>query len=236
MHSVPFAVALIVATAVCGAIGALIVADPTATPAEKSIVALVSGIAGLAGVLVLLLAWSLVRAPFEQRNEARAQITPGFPRHELRMRRPWYLDIEVESEADRVVFLPIDFTNREPRQRMSLDFELVSQLRFGDDDWSDGLRICPYTRRRLPDTLEPPLAVEPQTTTTGNLQFTGDDLALDFDTDGIHVFVKRNWRVRLRIIDRVSGGIVEEELPALLTSEKQSAPSESAPAEPHHRP
>jgi hypothetical protein len=203
-QSLGFGAAVVVASLVVGAIGGAL-----------------SGAIAFAATVLLLFVAMLLRAPVKQRDEARALINPAFPRHDLKLKPPWDGDLEVtDDRTARVMLVPLSVTNREPRQRMSLDLDLIAQLAFDDRRWSKGMHLRPYTRDRTTDTFDAPLAVEPETTTTGTLQFDGSlALCFDFQQQFGAVAVKPNWRVRLHVIDRVSDARLELELPPPLARE-----------------
>jgi hypothetical protein len=218
-HSLAFVVAEVLAGGVSAASGALILADPAATTLETALVSGLSVVIGLVVVLVALFAVSLLRAPFKQRDEARRQITPGFPRHALTIEPAWYgdLDIGISGDGpgeDRVIFVPINYTNREPAQRASLEFGLFWQRSFGDGSRSPPSRMLPYTRKRIDSALDMPVAVAPETTVRGHVQFDASlGFAFDFEEGGTDVSVNDYFRVRLDVFDHVSGARMERELP-----------------------
>jgi hypothetical protein len=121
-----------------------------------------------------------------------------------------------EGKTDRVIFLPITFTNREAEQRMSLDFELFGMRAVGTQVLGP-VSIWPYNRVSTRDTITSPLAVEPQTRRDGYLQFAGEGaLVVEFDEqeDGSDVWAKADFQIFLRVIDHISGGAIEEEVKA----------------------
>ena len=211
---------------------------------------------GLSGVIGLLLALFVVflaqlgRAPFRQRDEARHEIVPGFPRHALTIDPPWWVDVDGEDgKQERMILLPLSYTNREPEQRVSLEFQVM---------WVEFLHhlapalgpyeVRPYTRRRMPDVITSPTAIEPQTTLKGHLQLNADyEFAFDFDEESWGVHAKPDFRVFVRVTDHVSGGLLEQDLPPSKpriadtptvtggTGDKEgSAPEEGASAESDH--
>jgi hypothetical protein len=144
-----------------------------------------------------------------------SQVNPGFPRHMLNVDRLWYADFENlphETKEVRLLFLPITFTNREPSRRLSLQLDLLWQR--GEGELSMGpYRLSHYRGKLSGDVLVPPVAVDPETTVTGDLIFTGD-LAFGLEYgDLVEVYVKPHYDMILRVTDHVTGATMETPVP-----------------------
>jgi hypothetical protein len=160
------------------------------------------------GILLLL----FLRASIHFYREA----NPEFPQHALKIDPPWYGDVPDRAgagEEERVLFLPIMFTNREPTRRLSLQFELL---------WTRGprepvlgpYRIRPFNRRTIESSLVSPLAVAPETTVEGDLQFHADDKSILEFGDLLDVRVKYPYALFLRVTDHVTGATIERPVAA----------------------
>jgi hypothetical protein len=214
-----------VTTALSAAVGAFIVADPSATTLVQVLVAAGSAIAGfLAPLLVLFLA-SLARASFRQRDEAREELervdreaNPEFPVHRLQVDAPSHFELEAPAGMTaNLLFIPIAFTNRDPKRRLSLQIDLLWRGVVGDHALGP-FKFFPFRPGLFEDALAMPLAVEPATTVDGRLVF-------QLDLDFMFVFgeyqavaVKENFEVFLRLTDHVTGAMIEHPIAAAFIS------------------
>ena len=215
-HSPWFVGIEVVGGGICAAIGALILADASATALEVVLVTGFSGVVGLLLSLFVVFLAQLGRAPFRQRNEARHEIVPGFPRHALEIDPPWYVDLDGEDgKQERMILLPLTYTNREPEQRVSLEFQVMWVQLFHHVGRELGpYEVRPYRRRKIPDVITSPTSIEPQTTLKGQLQLNAEyEFAFDFDEELWGVHAKPDFRIYLRVTDLVSGGLLEQDLP-----------------------
>lgn len=176
-------------------------------------------VVGLIVVGVVLLAWKCSRAAFVQRTEARDEVEhlrrvlyPDFPSHALRIRRLSQLILPDNNRdaGKRILFLPIEFTNRDPARKVSLDFEVVSVYRgLGQ------LTLQHYRHHNLREVFPSPLAVDPATHVKGQLCLDGDYdwLFEPSDPDSLYVTIKPNTEFTLCVTDHVSGVVIECPIP-----------------------
>jgi hypothetical protein len=88
------------------------------------------------------------------------EANPEFPRHDLNVKSLWYADLPDtahETEA-RVVFLPVEFINREPNQPVILQFDLCWRR-----DDGTAFTVSHFRGRAIPDALPSPVRIERRT-------------------------------------------------------------------------
>ena len=183
-------------------------------------------LAGTMLAAMLVFAWHAVRAPFRQRDEARRtaatlyrEAHPEFPRHALTISPLWYGDLPNKYEPSgekRVLFLPIDYTNRESSQRVSLDFELLWRREFKEQVIGP-YRVSHYHAiggGNIATALELPLSVDAQSRAKGELSFDGIGEPWVFEFGELsQVSVNEDFRIDLEITDQVTGATIKYPVP-----------------------
>jgi hypothetical protein len=137
------------------------------------------------------------------------ELHPEFPRHELSLKPLWYGDVRDPYDASRearVVFLPVEFMNREPHRRAILDFDVLWRR----EDLS--LHALSPWHGRNPG-LRSPVRVEAHDHVNGEIAFDGSFvLAFEFG-DPMEVRVKDRYSAIVRVTDKVTGAAIERPLP-----------------------
>jgi hypothetical protein len=190
---------------------------------EIALGACVGIIAGTLLTAIVLILFHLARAPFRQRDDARVEAIglyreahPEFPQHALSVEPMWYADLPDKFDASRetrVLFLPIEYTNRDPTRRVSLDFDLLWH-RDVQGQVMGPYVVSHYRGRNIPDVLSTPLAVEPQTHIKGDLSFDASGASWVFEFGELTEVSVNGWfRVYLRVTDHVTGAALEFPVP-----------------------
>lgn len=161
-----------------------------------------------------LLAWKCGRAPFEQRKDARDEIErlrhllfPEFPPRRLDTKRPWEMTLpDNHPDAGKhVLLIPIEYTNRDPSRKVSLEFEVYYTLRdLGTH------RLLPYRHLPLPEVIEDALAVDPQPDVRDKLLCLQAEEWLFETSDPDHWELKPDVELSLRVTDHVTGAMIEQ--------------------------
>jgi hypothetical protein len=138
-----------------------------------------------------------------------------FPEHRLAVGGLWYSDLPSPyygGEERRVVFVPVEYTNRHSRG-VSLRFDLL---------WRRDVRgqvLGPYRLSRASHVrsdrvLTDPMHVRPDETESGELAFEPHETWLFEYGDLLKVKVRPDYRLSLRLVDHVSGASLERDVGA----------------------
>jgi hypothetical protein len=200
-------------------VGGVIVPVHTALGVRLAFGALGGGAAvAVIGFSVFLALW--ITAPVRQRDDARDEIerlqreaNPQFPRHSLNLgKRLTQLTLPPNhpDAGNRVVFLQVEITNREPRRKVSLDFDVMYTYR----DMGP-FNLFHYRGLDIPEIFARPLAVDPETHVKGEICLAGDfNWVFDSnDPDDIYVTINPHAELTLRVTDHVTGAVVEYPVP-----------------------
>jgi hypothetical protein len=200
-------------------VGGVTLPAHTALGVRLAVGALSGGAAvAVIGLIVFLALW--IAAPVRRRDDARDEVerlqreaNPEFPRHSLDLgKRLTQLTLPANhpDAGKRVVFLRVEFTNREPRRKVSLDFDVMYTYRdIGT------FSLFHYRGLDIPEIFASPLAVDPETHVKRKLCLAGDfDWVFDSgDPDDIYVTINPNAELTLHVTDHVTGAVVEYPVP-----------------------
>jgi hypothetical protein len=130
-----------------------------------------------------------------------------------------------EESDERILFLDLRFTNRQPHRRVNLDAQLMWQMTLAGSPVGS-----PHGFLRRYDTvwknqLEPPLDIGPEQTVNGPLAFRWlEEPFLQFG-EGPGMTVADRTNIFLRLVDHVSGSTRDVPVEVAAPDERDAAPS-----------